>query len=194
MTTKRDFAVNEESIAAGHSSLEPNRPAGVSGHRRRNTLWGLGAAGLAGALALGVFGGGDAHGEVSPLQIIALAPPAHSNEESVKLQVKGPSDVLQTELVFQPGAETGWHFHPGPVIVVIKSGSLTEYQSDGCILVHPAGSAFFEKKDEIHNAVNQTSGVTDVYATFLSPSGAQPLIPASNPGAVCGSHKGGRDE
>ncbi len=80
----------------------------------------------------------------------------------------------------------------GPVVVVIKSGALTEYENDGCVIVHPAGSVFYEEKDVVHNAVNETGGVTDVYATFLSPSGTQPLIPAANPGAVCRSRRNRR--
>jgi quercetin dioxygenase-like cupin family protein len=93
--------------------------------------------------------------------------------------------VLQTDLIFQPGGTTGWHTHPGPVVVVVKSGALTEIHSDGCMTVHPAGSGFFEQANEVHNVVNQTGGVTEVYATFLSPAGTQPLIPASDPGGVC---------
>jgi quercetin dioxygenase-like cupin family protein len=156
-------------------------------HSRRRRLFTLGGAAAAGALVLGLFGSHAARGQtttVSPLQIIALAI-GSNEEEAVNLHVKGPSDVLQTQLVFQPGAETGWHKHPGPVVVVIKSGALTETHSNGCVTVHPAGSAFFETKGEVHNASNQTSGVTEVYAVFLSPAGAQPLIPASNPGGVC---------
>jgi quercetin dioxygenase-like cupin family protein len=156
-------------------------------HSRRRGLLTLGGAAAVGALVLGLFGTHVARGQVStvsPLQINALAI-GSNDEEAVNLHVKGPSDVLQTQLVFQPGAETGWHTHPGPVVVVIKSGALTETHSNGCVTVHPAGSAFFETKGEIHNASNQTSGVTEVYAVFLSPAGAQPLVPATNPGGVC---------
>ncbi len=147
-------------------------------------LWRLGGAVSASALALCLIGSYVARGQVTPLQIMGLA--QGSNDESnVVLRMKGPSDVLQTLLVFQPGGDTGWHSHPGPVVVVIKSGALTEIHSNGCVTVHPSGSAFFEAKGEIHNAVNQTSGVTEVYAVFLSPAGAQPLIPQSDPGGVC---------
>jgi quercetin dioxygenase-like cupin family protein len=162
------------------------RPACVNEYSRRRRIWAFGGAALSAAFALCMFGD-TAHSQVPPLQIIALAPPATENSKSFKLEGKGPTDVLQTELVFQAGAGTGWHYHPGPVVVVIKTGALTEYEDDGCVIVHPAGSAFFEEKDVVHNAVNETGGVTDVYATFLSPSGAQPLIPAANPGAVCRS-------
>ncbi len=148
----------------------------------RWTFLRLGGAASVAALALGIIG--SAVGQVSPLQIMALAL-GSSDEHNVQLHVQGPSDVLQTLLVFQPGGQTGWHTHPGPVVVIVKSGALTEIHSNGCVTVHPTGSAFFETKGEVHNAINQTGVVSEVYATFLSPAGAQPLIPASDPGGVC---------
>jgi len=153
-------------------------------HSQRRSLWRLGGAASVAALALGLIGSFVARGQVSGLQIIALAL-GYSDENTVNLHVKGPSDVLQSHLVFQQNGTTGWHTHPGPVVVVVETGALTEIHSDGCVTVHPAGSAFFEPAGEVHNVVNQTGGVTDVYATFLSPAGTQPLIPASNPGGVC---------
>jgi quercetin dioxygenase-like cupin family protein len=153
-------------------------------HSRRRSLCRLAGAGFVGALALGLIGSSGALGQVNPLQITALAQ-GFSREKTVNMHVNGPSDVLQALLVFQPGAETGWHIHPGPVAVVIKTGSLTETHSNGCMTVHPTGSVFFERAGEVHNAVNQTNGVAEVYATFFSPEGAQPLIPVANPGKTC---------
>jgi len=143
-------------------------------------------AGAASAIALAIclIGLGVARGQSTGLQIIALGQ-GFSPENNLNLHVKGPSDVLQSLLVFQPGGDTGWHIHPGPVVVVVKSGALTEYHSNGCVTVHPAGSVFFEKADEVHRAVNQTGGEAQVYATFISPTGSQPLIPAHDPGGVC---------
>ena len=149
-----------------------------------NNRWEFGASALVAAFGLIVIGG-DARGQLAGLQIIPLAQ-GYSPDNNVILHVKGPSDVLQSELVFQSGGQTGWHTHPGPVVVVVvKTGALTEIHSDGCITVHPMGSVFFEEAGIVHNALNETGGVTDVYATFLSPSGTQPLIPAANPGQVC---------
>ena len=148
------------------------------------TLFKFGGAASAAALALGLIGSYAVHGQPSGLQIIPLAL-GYSPDHNVMLHLQGPTDALQTELVFQPGGETGWHYHPGPVVVVIKSGALTETHSNGCVTVHPQGSVFFEMPNEVHNATNDTPGVTDVYATFLSPAGSQPLIPTANPGGVC---------
>jgi quercetin dioxygenase-like cupin family protein len=139
---------------------------------------------LAAALGLSVIGLSTARGQVAGLQIIALAQ-GYSPENKVNMRAKGPSDVLQSLLVFQPGGETGWHLHPGPVVVVVKNGALTEYHTNGCTTVHPAGSVFFETEGEIHRAVNETSEVVEAYVTFISPSGLPPLIAAPDPGAVC---------
>lgn len=137
------------------------------------------------ALVLGVMATSIARGQdVSPLQIIALAQ-GFSPTKTPNMHVNGPNDVLQSLLVFQPGAETGWHIHPGPVVVVVKSGAITETHANGCLTVHPAGSVFFETAGEVHNATNHTGSVAEVYATFISPTGTQPLIPVQNPGRTC---------
>jgi quercetin dioxygenase-like cupin family protein len=174
MTTKNDPAAAERSVAVERNNIQCAVPAAVN-RRGRPGLRALAAAGLVAALAFS---------QVSPLQIIPLAQ-GYSPDHNVELHVKGPTDVLQTDLIFQPGGTTGWHIHPGPVVVVVKSGALTEIHSNGCMTVHPAGSGFFEQANEVHNVINQTGMVTEVYATFLSPTGTQPLIPVPDPGAVC---------
>ena len=157
----------------------------TKGNSRCWRVFRLGTAAPAAALMLSLIASGDARAqEVSPLQIIPQAQ-GFTTDTPGRLRVNGPSDVLQALLVFQPGAETGWHIHPGPVVVVVKSGAITETHANGCVTVHPAGSVFFEKADEVHNAANQTGGVAEVFATFLSPAGSHPLIPVPNPGRVC---------
>ena len=177
MTMENDFTSEV-------GQLVPARLGSTQQRSRRRGLWRLGMATLVAVSAAGLIGSGDARGQVSPLQIIPLTQ-GYSPEHNLNLHVKGPSDVLQALLVFQPGGDTGWHTHPGPVVVVVKTGALTEYHRNGCVTVHPAGSVFFETKGEVHRAVNQTGDVVEVYATFISPAGTQPLIPAADPGEVC---------
>ncbi|MFN7918723.1 MAG: cupin domain-containing protein [Bryobacteraceae bacterium] len=138
-------------------------------------------AGLAAAAAGSAW---RAQGQTNPLQIIPLAQGV-STERQVELKAHGPNDVLQALLVFQPGADTGWHVHPGPVVVVVKTGTLTEETKNGCLVQHPAGSVFFEQKDEVHRAFNNGGTAAEVYGTFLLPSGAQPLIPKPDPHGTC---------
>jgi len=174
MITKNDDATPGQSVPVEDDNLQLAAPE--AGTRRvQPVLWRLGAVALVAVVAFS---------QVSPLQIIPLAQ-GSSPEHNVILHMKGATDVLQTDLIFQAGATTGWHIHPGPVVVVVKTGELTEIHSDGCSTVHGTGSAFFENPGEVHNVVNQTTGVTEVYATFLSPAGSQPLIPVADPGNVC---------
>jgi quercetin dioxygenase-like cupin family protein len=167
-----------DSIEAGQSAPEPGKRQSRAQAARH------GGAALLTLFALCAYGPGDARGQPSGLQIVALAQ-GSSPDTNVTLPVGGPSDVLQAELIFQPGGSVGWHLHPGPVVVVVKSGVLLETHSNGCTTVRSAGSVFFEEAGVVHNAVNNINGVTDVYVTFLSPSGASPLIPQPDPGAVC---------
>ena len=172
MITNNETIQAEQSVSGEQNSRRFALP--------RRKLWGAGALLIAGVTL--IFG--TVHGQVTGLQIVPLAQ-GYSPENNLNLHVQGPSDVLQSLLVFQPGGDTGWHTHPGPVVVVVKSGALTEFHSNGCMSVHPAGSVFFETKEEVHRAVNQTGGVAEAYVTFISPTGAPPLIPASDPGQVC---------
>lgn len=184
MITKNDFTAAEQSVPAKQNNIQSAQSGVLRKHSRRRNLWKVGATALVVAAGLNLIGSGAARGQTTGLQINALAQ-GFSPENNLNLHVKGPSDVLQSLLVFQPGGDTGWHTHPGPVVVVVKTGALTEYHSNGCVTVHPAGSVFFETQDEVHRAVNETGGVAEVYATFISPAGSQPLIPATDPGAVC---------
>jgi quercetin dioxygenase-like cupin family protein len=36
-----------------------------------------------------------------------------------------PADVQTVDVAFAPGGYTGWHSHPGPEVVTVKSGSVT---------------------------------------------------------------------
>ena len=45
----------------------------------------------------------------------------HQNSDRVKLQTKGPTDVRLQRLNVSPGGFSGWHHHPGLVIVTVAS-------------------------------------------------------------------------
>ena len=184
MTRKNDAATAGQSVPAELHNIELATPAPTK-RRAPRVVFGVAVTVLLAALAF-------AQAPVPPLQIIPLAQ-GFNPENNVILHMKGATDVLQTDLIFQPGGTTGWHTHPGPVVVIINTGALTEIDKEGCRIVHAAKTAFFEPPNEVHNVINESGMVTDVYATFLSPTGAQPLIPAANPGRVCGDHRNGRD-
>jgi quercetin dioxygenase-like cupin family protein len=53
-----------------------------------------------------------------------------SPTHQVRLSTKGASDVHVTINTVLPGGHSGWHTHPGPSFVVVKSGTATLYDGD----------------------------------------------------------------
>ncbi|HKW32573.1 MAG TPA: hypothetical protein VJN92_06185 [Candidatus Acidoferrum sp.] len=47
-------------------------------------------------------------------------------------KTKGTSDLYVQSNTWQPGGSTGWHTHPGHSLIIITSGTVTEYEDD-CI-------------------------------------------------------------
>ena len=41
--------------------------------------------------------------------------------------VAGSADVAIVKVVIEPGGSTGWHHHPGVVLVSVKCGAVSEY-------------------------------------------------------------------
>ena len=122
------------------------------------------------------------------MQIIPIAQ-GSSSERRVKLDGKGPFDVLTLKLVLPPLGDLGWHTHPGPAIVTVTQGSLTEYHDNGCVSVYRAGDAFFEQPGEVHRVVNPDSAnPAEGIVTFILPAANPPLQPAPAPRpSVCGA-------
>ncbi len=104
---------------------------------------------------------------------------SESDINEVELKTKGLSDVYVTSITIKPGGYSGWHSHPGPSILSVKSGTLTLY--DDCIdpsipNVFAAGSAAIEEAGCVHNVKNE--GDTDLVFVVVQiiPLGATRLI------------------
>src|SRR5262245_10550681 len=48
----------------------------------------------------------------------------------VKLKTKGDSDLYVVQNTVKPGGSSGWHTHPGPSLITVKSGTATFYDGD----------------------------------------------------------------
>ena len=120
----------------------------------------------------------------TPLARGTLSTNVHFNTGEVKLQTKGDVDVVHSMVTIQPNGSSGWHTHPGIVLVTVASGSLTFYDDQCQATEHPAGSSFVESGDDAGLVRNLSSSVTaTVYATYLVPVGTTVLrIDKPNPG------------
>ncbi len=98
-------------------------------------------------------------------------------------------DIVVSEVSLAPGAYSGWHSHPGKVIVAVSRGSLTVYHSDGSTCVsttYSAGDLFVENGGSVHQARNEGTVATVLNITYLRvPVGTSPRIDEAQPPAGC---------
>jgi quercetin dioxygenase-like cupin family protein len=101
------------------------------------------------------------------------------------IHVKGAGQTVMQEIVLAPNGSTGWHSHPGPVVVLIKSGTMTFYDDTCVVRTYTAGQAFVDSgQGHVHIARNldQTQNLT-LWATYFDvPAGGPFRIDAADPG------------
>ena len=90
-------------------------------------------------------------------------------------------EVAVQEITIGPGGTTGWHSHPGPVIVVVKQGTLTYIRADGGVCSatpYTAGTAFVDPgQGHAHTAFNFGSNNLVLIATYFDvPAGGSPRV------------------
>ena len=135
--------------------------------------------GITAGIALATPGIGILSAPVQARGTIAERLNVHTNA-GIKLQTKDALDVVTQQIVIAPGGTTGWHSHPGPVLVTIKSGAMTLVYADDATCqgrVYTAGQSFVDRGDEfVHTALNRGSGNLEFWATYLVPG--EPGAPA----------------
>ncbi|MCK9563255.1 MAG: cupin domain-containing protein, partial [Bacteroidales bacterium] len=66
-------------------------------------------------------------------------------------------EVSTLEIIIPPGAETGWHKHPGPLYTYVTAGEVEVELEDGRKTSFGAGDVIYEVVDSWHNGVNRGS-------------------------------------
>ena len=99
-----------------------------------------------------------------------------------KLQIKGESSVSVVQNTVVPGGTFGWHSHPGPSLIIVKSGTITFYHGDDPTCtpdVKHAGDALIDDGTDVH--IGRNEGTTDVVVivTRFLPLGAPTRIDGS---------------
>ena len=136
---------------------------------------GVAVIGTFGAVALGSPGSGVT---LTTLVTANFDNTAKLNSDGVKFQTKDPTDVRIQQLVFSADSYSGWHHHPGMVLVSVESGALTLWESDCSSKTYgpglPNGAVFAEGSDDPQQ-VTSAGGAT-VYATFVAPNADPPVF------------------
>ena len=104
------------------------------------------------------------------------------------IHVRDARETVVQQIVIAPGGHTGWHSHPGPVVVLVKSGELTFYDSEDPTCTgrtYSTGQAFVDSgQGHVHIARNlsQSQNLELVATYFDVPPGGAFRIDAADPG------------
>jgi len=114
------------------------------------------------------------------------APSIHSHADGIQLETRGSVDIVTSQVTIAPSGTSGWHTHPGVVLVTVTAGTVTFYDQRCEKNVYPAGTSFVESGDDPGLARNEsTTTPATVIATYLEPVGTTVLrIDAPNPGCA----------
>ena len=120
-------------------------------------------------LGTSTFGAIDVHGQTVPARLWRA-----------RLKTHGQSDVYVVDNKFAPrtpsapGGTTGWHSHPGPSLILVVGGTVTNHTADNCAgQTYSAGSGFIDSGgDDVHMLSNDGSVEAETIAVQLLPSGA----------------------
>lgn len=111
---------------------------------------------------------------VSPTNYVTetMEEPIKAHNDRIDLKARDASIVRMQLLTFGTNSTTGWHHHPGMVIVGVESGSIdiwdtncnrTTYTPGG-----PNGSVFVEAEPHSHQATSTAGALVRV--TYVVPS------------------------
>jgi quercetin dioxygenase-like cupin family protein len=104
---------------------------------------------------------------------------------SARMKTTRASDLHVLQNRIAPGGSFGWHSHPGPSFVIVKSGTATVYLgADPSCRPHRfrAGSGFVDRGLAVHVVRNEgTVALVTVVVSFV-PRGAARRIDEADPG------------
>ncbi len=141
-------------------------------------------AGPRSTLAVGFTGTTLARGNAGIFDVFSQA-----DGYNARLRSTSNTDVAVANVVVVPGGTSGWHSHPGPVVIIVKTGTLTFYhvnEHGSCTAsVYQAGGVYFEKGGVVGTLINEGSIEGTLTVTFFAPAGAALRIDQPAPGGHC---------
>ncbi len=111
-------------------------------------------------------------------------------EDEIRIKEKRGSQVIVAHITVQPRGHTPWHYHPGPHIVSVKTGTVEVYETDCTSKSYPAGTGFFDpgetRRPHIHTLLNpSTNQIAEVVITDIRTDDLRPTVAADPQPAPC---------
>jgi quercetin dioxygenase-like cupin family protein len=112
---------------------------------------------------------------VQPLHALAVNKTISGQPWAALVRTYGMTDGYVVENDFQPGQATGWHSHPGPSLIFVVTGTVTNYASDQphCTgITYSAGTTFVDAGGtDVHEVVNAGTVPAETIAVQFIPQG-----------------------
>jgi quercetin dioxygenase-like cupin family protein len=105
----------------------------------------------------------------------------------VNLEGKGESEFYFLDAVYGPDGHSGWHTHPGILLITVKEGSVEFYDKACTKHVYVAGQSFTEGA-EPHAVMNRGKVNARLITAFIVKKGEPLRIDAPQP--QCGAAAG----
>lgn len=86
-------------------------------------------------------------------------------------------EVSALDIVIPPGAETGWHKHPGPLYTYVLSGAVEVEVEGGKKTTFGEGDVIYEVVDTLHNGVNHGTVDAHLIVFALGSEGEALVVP-----------------
>jgi hypothetical protein len=129
---------------------------------------------------------------ITPSNLVAKADfntPVDLRADRIRLRTKEPTDVRVQKIVFAPGGRTGWHHHPGIVLVAVESGQVTVLDAECNATTYgpgsPNGAVFTEAGSKPLEVRNLSGAQATVYATLIAPNAETDIFRAEDPVRNC---------
>ena len=101
---------------------------------------------------------------------------------SAELETEGPANVIHQEVKFSPGGTTGWHTHPGILVLSLApdSGSVDWYDAKCGKQVYNAGDSWTEGT-KLHDVVNNSPIDAHFLVTYIVAKGVSKRMDQAAP-------------
>ena len=116
-----------------------------------------------------------AQAKIAPVHINARNRTLDGKRWRTELETRGLTDGYVVDNKFLPGQSTGWHSHPGPSLIFVVSGSITNYDSaaPGCAgVTYAAGTSFIDAGGtDVHMLRDDGADAAETIAVQFIPNG-----------------------
>ena len=112
-------------------------------------------------------------------------------DDTIRVNMRGGTQVTTTHVSVAPGGHTAWHYHPGPHVVAVTSGPVTVYETDCTVRgTFESGQGFFDPgsvtERRVHTLHNPGPDVAELVITdFREPGQPLTIAVVPQPTAAC---------